>query len=91
MSEWETIRIVGEVLTAIGIAGSGFYWLARLLWRTNTKIDSMHTKLDKINGTVARHDGELQLLKEQNAWFSGVLGEPKPGERGRDEKGRPRT
>jgi hypothetical protein len=83
MTEIELIRLVGEIIGVIAAFFGGFLWIARLLWKTHTKLDGVNSRLDKLNGSVAKHEGELIAQKELNAWFSGVLGEPKPGEQRR--------
>lgn len=81
MSEFETVRLIGEIIGVVLAFAGGFAWIAKLLYRTHTKLDGVNDRLDRLNGSVAKHEGELIAQKELNAWFSGVLGEPKPGEK----------
>jgi len=81
MSVAETARLIGEILAVLMVLAGGFRWIVRSLWRAHAKLDQMGDQLRQINGSVKRHDEDLQQQKELNAWFSGVLGEPKPTRR----------
>jgi len=65
MSPAETFRLVGEVLAIAGVTGGGFYWLAKLLWRTHSKLDGVNDRLDTLNGTVAHHINEDAVIQQK--------------------------
>jgi hypothetical protein len=74
VSAFESARLAGEIIGVLLVAGSGFIWIVKLLWRTNTKLDGVNDRLDKLNGSVARHEGELSKQKELNAYLKGTIG-----------------
>lgn len=89
MSAFETVRLVGEIVAVILVAGSGFVGLAKLILRsideqreTRAEVQGVNTRLDTLNGKVSRHDDELAEQRELNAWFAGKIGEPLPKRKG---------
>lgn len=89
ISELEVARLVGEIVTALVAVGGGLWFIARKLWHVIAKLDEVSTQqgqtnkhLARINGSIARHEEELINQRELNAYFAGVLGEPKPGGKG---------
>jgi hypothetical protein len=75
----ETARLLAEVLAILGILGTGFLWIAKNLWKTHTKLDGENTRLDVLNGSVARHEDELAKQRELNAYLKGTIGVPLDG------------
>lgn len=73
MSEWETARLVGEIVSILGFLGGGFWYMAKLLYRTHSKLDTLEETvegLDKkqgdLNNSVSRH------FEEDNTRFSHI-------------------
>lgn len=83
MTPIETARLLAEVLAILGIIGTGFLWIAKLLWKTHSKLDgvneglsAVNAHLKQLNGSVARHEDELSKQRELNAYLKGTLGVP---------------
>lgn len=91
MSEAETIRTVAEVLGLLGILGSGFFWLAKNLWKAHRLMEEntletrgLKEQMAQMNGSVREHtimdDGRFAGISQRLSHIEGNLGLPMGGE-----------
>lgn len=90
MSEFEVIRLIGEVIGIVTLIGGGIWYLARQVWRVLEEVASLtkvttelkdHQKA--MNGHVQDHsimdDARFQGISNRLSHIEGKLGLPLAG------------
>lgn len=78
MTTLETVRLVGEIVGILVVAGGGGWWMTKLLWRIYNQTTGMrdevtatNVKLDVLNVAVVQHTMRLDGHDKSIAYLEG--------------------